>query len=673
MNSKLIYNIRIKSLLVYSSAILAVTLGGVLRFIKVGDHHNSYYTATVHSMLENFRNFAYGAFDPAGLVMVDKPPLAFWVQSIPASLLGTNGFSVSLTQSFLGTLAVAILYIVLSKNYGRIAGIAGAITLAILPASVVIDRGNEPDSLLSFILLLAAISIIRAVQTNNWKWLFIFGFLMGVAFNTKMLVAMVPLPALLFYFLLANRHQLRQFLIKGMFLTLILIITAGSWITFVALSPPAERPYVGSTANNSIVTLVLEHNGLNRFTSFIGPRSQQGIPPSVRPSRQQFNGFSQLNNPRPPSQSRPLSVQPNQAQSRDFRQFQPQIPKPQNSLGSPFLDKPILRLFSEPLAPQLGWLLPIGGFLSIASIILFIRKTRKISKSEFSNPSLETDSNQEILWSGWLLLGLLVFGVANSTTTHPYYLAGLAVPLAATIGIGTARASQMLFYKNPVSLVIPAIVIAGIVYQVYGTHGTINQFVWTAALALGITSSLILAIYLRRKTTPGKTVKWSLAVGVMSLLLIPTTISISAEGKSLNGFNRPAIQIPYPGNRPPQPGLPSSEQFKILEYYLIQQKTDTKIILGTVNARDASPYIISGIPTIAIGGFSGNDPILTVDSFNSMARLNGPNYFLMPKENSQGDRRGSNQTPILEYIQDNWTDISDSLNLPRGTLFQKYE
>ena len=565
MKSNLIDTIRNKSLLVNAVVVLAITLGGILRFSKVGDHHNSYYTATVHSMLENVRNFLYGSFDPVGLVMVDKPPLAFWVQSIPASLLGTSGFTVSLTQSFLGTLAIGILYLVLKNNYGKVAGIAGALTLAVLPASVVIDRGNEPDSLLSFILLLAAVSIIRAVQTNNWKWLFIFGFLMGLAFNTKMLVAMIPLPALLFYFLMAKRHQLREFLIKGIFLTLILIITAGSWITFVALSPPSERPYVGSTANNSIVTLVLEHSGLNRFTSFIGPRPQQGNLPNLRPTPQQFNGFVQPNDSPPPAQNRPLSGQRNRDQSRNFRQFQPQIPMPQNSLATPFPDKPILRLISEPLAPQLGWLLPIGGFLSIASIILFIRKTRRRSKSEISDPSAEVDSNQEILWSGWLLLGLLVFGAANSTTTHPYYLVGLAVPLAATIGIGASKASQMITSRDSISMVIPAIVIAGIGYQAYGTYGAINQFIWAVTLALGISSSFILAIYLRRKSTPGLAIKWSLLIGAMSLFLIPTAISISAEGRSLNGFNRPVIQTPYPGTRTPVPRLPDQEQFNILE------------------------------------------------------------------------------------------------------------
>lgn len=40
---------------------------------------NDYYTAAITSMIQSWHNFWYGAFDPAGFITVDKPPVALLV------------------------------------------------------------------------------------------------------------------------------------------------------------------------------------------------------------------------------------------------------------------------------------------------------------------------------------------------------------------------------------------------------------------------------------------------------------------------------------------------------------------------------------------------------------------------------------------------------------------
>ena len=42
-----------------------------MRFSRLGDFDNQYYTATVVSMLQSPTNFLFGSFDPGGVVMVD--------------------------------------------------------------------------------------------------------------------------------------------------------------------------------------------------------------------------------------------------------------------------------------------------------------------------------------------------------------------------------------------------------------------------------------------------------------------------------------------------------------------------------------------------------------------------------------------------------------------------
>ncbi|MBI4329290.1 MAG: glycosyltransferase family 39 protein, partial [Chloroflexi bacterium] len=150
--------------------LLAVALGAWLRFARLGDFHNNYYTATTASMLTSVKNFFFGSFDPGGVVTVDKPPVAFWIDSIPAAIWGVEAWTVTLPQVLMGTASILVLYLAIKPAFGRLAAAASALLLAVIPASVVIDSRNEPDALLSFTLLLAAASIMQAARTGKWQW-----------------------------------------------------------------------------------------------------------------------------------------------------------------------------------------------------------------------------------------------------------------------------------------------------------------------------------------------------------------------------------------------------------------------------------------------------------------------------------------------------------------------
>ena len=58
-----------------------IALGAFLRFYDLGAYSigNTYYAATVKSMLTSWHNFFYVSFEPGGSVTVDKPPLGFWM------------------------------------------------------------------------------------------------------------------------------------------------------------------------------------------------------------------------------------------------------------------------------------------------------------------------------------------------------------------------------------------------------------------------------------------------------------------------------------------------------------------------------------------------------------------------------------------------------------------
>src|SRR3954465_15627828 len=49
---------------------------------------NDYYSAAVRSMASSWHNFIYGSFDASGVMTVDKPPLALWVQTLSVKVFG---------------------------------------------------------------------------------------------------------------------------------------------------------------------------------------------------------------------------------------------------------------------------------------------------------------------------------------------------------------------------------------------------------------------------------------------------------------------------------------------------------------------------------------------------------------------------------------------------------
>lgn len=124
--------------------ILIVLLGAFFRFYQLGAFSvgNSYYAATVQSMLISWHNFFFAAFEPGGSISVDKPPLGFWFQAISAYFLGVNGFSLALPQVLAGVLSILLLYAIVKRQFGCWAGLIASFMLAIMPVTIVTERNN---------------------------------------------------------------------------------------------------------------------------------------------------------------------------------------------------------------------------------------------------------------------------------------------------------------------------------------------------------------------------------------------------------------------------------------------------------------------------------------------------------------------------------------------------
>ena len=117
-----------------------------------------------------------------------------------------SGWTIHLPQALAGIASVALLYRLVRRPFGVPAGICAALLLAVMPVAVAVDRSNNTDSWLVFFLLLAAAAALRGRGLSLVAAMA----LLGLAFNVKMLAALICGPALLVGWLLAGTLDWRR-------------------------------------------------------------------------------------------------------------------------------------------------------------------------------------------------------------------------------------------------------------------------------------------------------------------------------------------------------------------------------------------------------------------------------------------------------------------------------
>src|SRR5207248_7632195 len=249
-----------------------LALGGILLisvfmdFFQLGRNgFGSYYPPAVRSMMDNWHNFFFVSYDPGGFVTLDKPPLGFWLQVASAKLFGFTPFSLLLPQALAGVLSVLLLYFLVRRHFGVVAGLLAALALALSPISVVTNRNITIDSTLALFLLVGAWAVIRAAETGKLRWLLLSAVIVGIGFNIKMLEAYLVVPAFALLYLLAAPKSIWKRVGHLALAGLVLLAVSFSWIAAVDLTPASQRPYVDSTQDNSELSLALGYNGIERL------------------------------------------------------------------------------------------------------------------------------------------------------------------------------------------------------------------------------------------------------------------------------------------------------------------------------------------------------------------------------------------------------------------------
>lgn len=243
-----------------------LVLAALLRLARL-DHQgfgNLYYAAAIQSMMRSWHNLLFVAFDPAGFLAVDKPPLGLWLQVASVKIFGWSGESLFLPQAIAGVLSVGVLFFVVRRTFGFYAALIAALVLALTPVNVAADRNNTMDSLLVLVLVCATWTLGSAVRSGRLRPLLWTALLIGVGFNIKMAQVFLPLPAFfLWYFLgapLPRPQRVRYLMVAAA----VIMLVSLPWVLLVDLTPAAQRPFVTSSSNSEI-DLILGHNGATRL------------------------------------------------------------------------------------------------------------------------------------------------------------------------------------------------------------------------------------------------------------------------------------------------------------------------------------------------------------------------------------------------------------------------
>ena len=642
---------------------------------SIGDA-NAYYTAAVKSMLQSWHNFFFIAAEPGGSVTIDKPPLGLWIEAAFAAVLGVSGFSVSLPNILAGIFGIPVLYKLVKKYAGTLAGLVAAFVMAITPIFVATNRNNTMDGLLVFCLLLAAWAFIKATESGKLRWLLLGGIIVGLGFNIKMMQAFLPLPAFYALYFFGSKVKWGRKLFYLLLTTIILLVVSLSWTVIVDLTPADQRPYIGSSTDNTVMGLLIEHNGLSRLESNKGPKTdnpQKGDMPANNPQA----GI----NPDQDSQIQPGSRQVPPAEAvfacenstldtscsfttkngntvngscinapnSNSLVCAPQGMIPQNGQtpagqppaggqnlndgpivqggGTPFNnetgDPGLLRFFTSPLSKQMSWLLP---FALISVLLAALSSKIKLPIESGIHKVL-------VLWGGWLLTCVVFFSIVSGIF-HSYYAIMLAPALGAMVGIGF---SQLWSWKDTkwAGVVLAVSAAATIGYQFFAAsqYGEFSWWLLAVGLLLGL-GFLLLAF------------KKRLAYFVLlaSMMVIPFYWTAMTVGTNANqnlptayeGSTSLSVNA-APVSQRPDGGQAGFNRNTDLIDYLVSNTQDVDYLVAVPSSQQGAVMVLAtGRPVLYMGGFNGGDDVVNADDLSAMT-VSGELRYVYYGDNGKAD------------------------------------
>ncbi|MER5937872.1 glycosyltransferase family 39 protein [Streptomyces sp. NPDC001928] len=397
-----------------------------------GSDLNSFYSAAVLSGTQSWKAWFFGSLDAGNFLTVDKPPFATMVMGLSCRIFGYGTWQMMLPMVLVALATIWIVHASVKRVWGHGAATVAALVLALTPITVAINRDNNPDTLLVFLMAGGAALALRAVHNGKLLPLVGSAVCFGLAFNTKMLQAYIALPAVFAVYLYAAKPKLIKRVVNLLIAGVALAVSSFWWAAAVSLVPAEDRPYIGGSTDGSAWDLIMGYNGLGRILGGEGNGGGGGGGGG--------GGFS----------------------------------------GTAGLG----RLFNDILGGQISWLIPFAAIACVGGLVLRGRAPR----TDLTRAAL-------LLWGGWTALHYLTFAMAEGTM-HPYYTTALAPGIAALCAGGGVmllrafRADKRWAWVLPAGLGITAVWAVVLLRRASGW----NTWLWPAiavVMALAIVGLLV--------------------------------------------------------------------------------------------------------------------------------------------------------------------------------------
>ena len=279
------------------------------------------------------------------------------------------------------------------------------------------------------------------------------------------------------------------------------------------------------------------------------------------------------------------------------------------------------RLFSGEFGFEIGWLLP-AALLAVALVLVSRRRA----------PRTDLVRAGAILFGGWMLVDGLVLSCMNGTI-HPYYCLSLAPAVAGAFAIGVAEAwdkRSAWFGRTGLAVLIGSTGVWS--WWILGRNAEwLPALRWTI-LAMTIAAIAVLLLSLaapaRRRLAAG-----SLVLGLTVALAGSTAYALATIGQSHAGGNADvgsAIAGQSGGGMRGQ-SVDNAQLDRLLD------GTMTKWSAAVDRSSTAAGLELStNTPVMAIGGFSGSDPVPTLSQFKQYVDDHEVTYYIAPEDHGGG-------------------------------------
>ena len=244
--------------------VIGATVAAYTWALNASGYGNEYYAAAAYSGSQSWSAWLFGSFDSASFISVDKPPLSLWLSGLSVRVFGLSSWSVLLPHALAGVATVVIVHHTVRRRHGHGAALLAGSAMAFTPVAVVMFRYNNPDALLTLLMVAAVAVTLSAVERGSAWRLAAAGGLVGLAFLTKTNQALLVVPGIAVTYLAFAPVSWARRILHGAGAALSAVIAAGWWIVLAETS--AAAPYYGQTTTGSFIDYVLGVNGLDRVS-----------------------------------------------------------------------------------------------------------------------------------------------------------------------------------------------------------------------------------------------------------------------------------------------------------------------------------------------------------------------------------------------------------------------